>query len=177
MDKIIPGIVMLLVALAVIALLGVGWRNRLKRQSDVQALEPLPEHLGDASLSVAGQYVATTSAGDWLDRIAVHSLGIRTLGELHVYPGGIVIDRAGASAIYISSTKLTGVRTESGMAGKFVANNGLTVISWWLGDKEVDTGFRVRVVQQREQVLDAIATLIPNNILPAENSDEVSRGN
>ena len=33
-----------------------------------------------------GQYVATTTAGDWLDRIAVHGLGIRTNAELSVHP-------------------------------------------------------------------------------------------
>ncbi|MGN6441715.1 MAG: PH-like domain-containing protein, partial [Arthrobacter sp.] len=70
MEKILPGLAMLAVVAVVFVLLGVGWRNRLKRQSDVGQLPPVPDAPGEPTAAADGQYVATTTAGDWLDRIA-----------------------------------------------------------------------------------------------------------
>ncbi len=125
-------------------LLALGWRNRLRRQSDVDPLPEVPADLGAPLAAADGQYVASTTAGDWLDRIAVQHLGIRTNAELSVHPEGALFERAGAGPVFIPAGRLTGVRLESGMAGKFVEKDGLLVLSWMLGSHELDTGFRTR---------------------------------
>jgi len=143
-----------------LTLIWIGWRNRLRRQSDVEPLPEVPAELG-APLAVAdGQYVASTTAGDWLDRIAVHHLGIRTNAELSVHPEGALFERAGAGPVFIPAGQLTGVRQESGMAGKFVEKDGLLVLSWMLGSHELDTGFRTRRAEDKAVLLTTLQDLI-----------------
>lgn len=154
----------LAITLAVIAaafgLIRVGWRNRLRRQSDVAQLPPAPVAPGEPLARAEGQYVASTTAGDWLDRIAVHGLGIRTNATLAVYPHGVLFDRSGAPALYIPAAALDGVRLDSGMAGKFVEKDGLLVLSWMHGSHGLDTGFRTRRAADRDVVFAALQELI-----------------
>ena len=143
-----------------LALIAVGWRNRLRRQSDVEPLPEVPAELGAPLAAADGQYVASTTAGDWLDRIAVHNLGIRTNAKLSVHPEGVVFERAGAGPVFIPTSRLTGVRQESGMAGKFVEKDGLLVLSWMLGSHELDTGYRTRRAEDKAVLLTTLQDLI-----------------
>ena len=161
MDKLPFFMTMLALATGIFALLAVGWRNRLRRQADVDPLPEIPAELGAALAVADGQYVASTTAGDWLDRIAVHNLGIRTNAELSVHPQGVLFDRSGAGPVFIPAASLTGVRQESGMAGKFVEKDGLLVLSWMLGSRELDSGFRTRHAEDKTILLNALQDLIP----------------
>lgn len=160
MDRLIPGLSMLAFAAVVLALLWLGWRSRLRRQSDVEPLPPVPADLGRPLAAADGQYVATTTAGDWLDRIAVQGLGIRTNAELSVHDAGVLFERSGAGPVFIPAARLTGVRQDSGMAGKFVEKDGLLVLSWMLGTRELDTGFRTRRADDKTTLLEALQKLI-----------------
>ncbi|MFF1383225.1 hypothetical protein ACFVWT_06665 [Arthrobacter sp. NPDC058288] len=160
MDKALPGLAMLAIIAVVFVLLGLGWRNRLRRQSDVEQLPAVPAELSLPLATAEGQYVATTTAGDWLDRIAVHGLGIRTNAELTVHPEGVLFERSGAGPVFIPADRLTGIRQDSGMAGKFVEKDGLLVASWTLGGRELDTGFRTRRAADKPAVLAAFQELI-----------------
>jgi hypothetical protein len=148
-----------LIAIAFV-LIGLGWRNRLRRQADVDRLPLVPEAPGEPLVSAEGQYVASTTSGDWLDRIAVHGLGIRTNATIQTYPHGVLFDRAGAPALYVPAAALTGVRLDSGMAGKFVEKDGLLVLSWVHGSHELDTGFRTRRAEDRNVLFAALQELI-----------------
>lgn len=152
-----------------LTLIWLGWRNRLRRQADVEPLPEIPTVLGSPLAAADGQYVASTTAGDWLDRIAVHNLGIRTDAELSVHPEGMLLERSGASPVFIPTARLTGVRLESGMAGKFVEKDGLLVVSWMLGSRELDTGFRTRRSVDKTTLLNALRDLI--SAAPQANAD------
>jgi len=169
MDKVLPGLAMLAVVAVVFGLLAAGWRSRLRRQSDVAPLPQVPAEPGAATAAADGQYVASTTARDWLDRIAAHGLGIRTDAELSVHPQGVLIDRSGAAPVFIPAGDLTGVRLESGMAGKFVEKDGLLVLSWKLGARELDTGFRTRRADDKTTLLEALQELI--SAAPQANAD------
>jgi hypothetical protein len=169
MDRLLPGLFMLALAVVVFALLAVGWRNRLRRQSDVDALPAVPAALSAPLAAANGQYVASTTAGDWLDRIAVHNLGIRSNAELSIHPEGALFERSGAAPVFIPAGRLTGVRQESGMAGKFVEKDGLLVISWMLGARELDSGFRTRHADDKTTLLNALQDLI--SAAPQANAD------
>ena len=169
MDKLPFFLLMLALALGIFAMLAVGWRNRLRRQADVDPLPEIPAELGAPLAAADGQYVASTTAGDWLDRIAVHNLGIRTNAELSVHPEGVLFDRSGAGPVFIPAARLTGVRQESGMAGKFVEKDGLLVLSWMLGTRELDSGFRTRHAEDKTTLLNALQDLIP--AAPQANAD------
>jgi hypothetical protein len=161
MDRLLVlGIATLALVAVAFVLLTIGWRNRLRRQSDVDPLPGVPAELGAPLAAADGQYVASTTAGDWLDRIAVQNLGLRTNAGLSVHPEGALFDRAGAGPVFIPAGRLTGVRLESGMAGKFVEKDGLLVLSWRLGARELDTGFRTRHAEDKTILFNTLQDLI-----------------
>ncbi|HEY9357452.1 MAG TPA: hypothetical protein VIQ52_14220 [Arthrobacter sp.] len=158
--KLLTGLITVVIIAVVLLMIRAGWRNRLKRQADVEQLPAVPEAPGAALNTAEGQYVASTTAGDWLDRIAVHGLGIRTNATLAVYPHGVLFDRSGAPAVYIPAADLTAVRQDSGMAGKFVEKDGLLVLRWKLGTHELDTGFRTRRAADKTTLFESLQQLI-----------------
>lgn len=158
--KLLTGLITLAIIAVVMLMIWTGWRNRLKRQADVDPLPAVPEEPGMPLTTAEGQYVASTTAGDWLDRIAVHGLGIRTNATLAVYPHGVLFDRSGAQAIYVPAEDLTAVRKDSGMAGKFVEKDGLLVLSWKLGTHGLDTGFRTRRAADKDALFESLQQLI-----------------
>ena len=158
--KLLTGLITVVIIAVALLMIRAGWRNRLKRQADVEQLPEVPEAPGTALNTAEGQYVASTTAGDWLDRIAVHGLGIRTNATLAVYPHGVLFDRSGAPAVYIPAADLTAVRQDSGMAGKFVEKDGLLVLRWKLGTHELDTGFRTRRAADKTTLFESLQQLI-----------------
>lgn len=163
MEKVLPTVLIVIVLLIIFGLLALGWRNRLRRQAGIDPLPVVPAELSAPVLRVEGQYVATTTEGDWLDRLAVHSLGIRTNAVVQVHPEGVLINRSGAPDIFIAADRLDGVRLEGGMAGKFVEAGGLVVLSWHLGDQLVDTGFRTRAAAEKTPLVTALTALTPTD--------------
>ncbi|TDW84021.1 MULTISPECIES: hypothetical protein [Kribbella] len=135
-----------------------GWRNRQARQAD---LAPLPTAPEETTRGVEGVYVATTSAGDWMDRIAVHELGVRATADLAVSEAGLIFHRQGAADVFIPADHLTGVRTDRGIAGKVTAEkSGLVVVTWTHDGRELDTGFRPRRKADTAALTASISTLI-----------------
>ncbi|ADB33377.1 hypothetical protein Kfla_4343 [Kribbella flavida DSM 17836] len=136
-----------------------GWRNRQRRQADLAPLPPVPAD--DTTPGVEGVYVATTTAGDWMDRIAVHELGVRSAADLAVSPAGLIFHRQGAADVFIPAAQLTAVRTDRGIAGKVTAEaSGLLVVSWQHDGRELDTGFRPRHKADTAPLTESITTLI-----------------
>lgn len=162
----------LALAAVVFLLIWWGWRGRARRQSDVVAPPEFPAELGSTPAEWSGeaQYVSTTTAGDWLDRIAAHGLGMKANGTVLVLPQGVAILRQGADELWIPAESILVLRRESGMAGKFVEKDGLAVITWRLGDRAVDTGLRTRYARDTEALLAALRRIAPEagQDLPAE---------
>ena len=169
------------VALAVIVVIGalvwLGWRNRKRRQSAVPAPAEIPSQLLDAAPEVAveGMVVGTVKSADYLDRVAVHELGVRTDGRVEVHfapedeqepnsepsPHGVAIFRAGARNWFIPAQQFQAVGTSSGMIGKFVERDGVIIIEWELGEIKVATGFRPRHAAEGRALLDALRRHAP----------------
>ena len=135
-----------------------GWRNRQSRQAE---LAPLPAVPAGKPQGIEGVYVATTTAGDWMDRIAVHELGVRSVADLAVSAAGLTFHRHGAADVFIPVDHLTGVRTDRGIAGKVTAEkSGLVVVTWNHDGRALDTGFRPRRKADTAPLTESIATLI-----------------
>ncbi len=161
MDRLFPTLLAVALVLVIFALLWLGWRHRLQRQAGIAPLPVVPLQLSAPLASAEGQYVVTTTEGDWLDRLAVHGLGIRSNAVLAVHPEGILISRSGAPDVFIPKDSYSGARTESGMAGKFVERDGLIVLSWRLGGNPVDTGFRTRNAAAKTPLLTTLTDFAP----------------
>ncbi|WP_344655754.1 hypothetical protein [Catenulispora subtropica] len=142
-ERILWTVVTLVVLAGIYLLMWRGWKKRQARQADVPPLNEVPEGAFTGE-GVEAVYVSTTSEGDWLDRIAVHSLGQRSNALVHVAPRGVLIDREGASDVFIPAAAVRGVRLATGMAGKYLREEGLVVITWQHGDRTLDTGLKPR---------------------------------
>jgi hypothetical protein len=122
-----------------------GWRHRAQRQEAlIGEMPPMPELLGSAIVApTRGLYVGSTLVPSWQDRIAAGDLGYRAKAVLTRYPEGILLERCGASPIWIPQVAITAIRTERGIAGKVVTKDGILAIRWRLpSGTEIDTGFR-----------------------------------
>jgi hypothetical protein len=122
-----------------------GWLNRARRQVEaIGKLPALPETVGPAIIpATKGLYVGSTIAPSWQDRIVVGDLGFRSKAVLTRYPEGIMVQRSGATPIWIPDESITAIRTERGIAGKALTHDGILAIRWKLpSGTEIDTGFR-----------------------------------
>ena len=137
-----------------------GWRSRAGRQRDVPALPAAPSALGAVHADGDGIYVSTTTAGDWLDRIVVHGLGARSAARMVVADTGVLFERTGAPDVFVPARALVGVRLQRGMAGKFVEEEGLIVLTWHHGERDLDTGFRPRRAADRDELVGGVERLL-----------------
>ncbi len=148
----LAGLVVLLVVPLAFGLMWLGWRGRARRQGDVAepAAGPPPSGLGQALVPepVEGLYVSTVRAGEWLDRVVVHGLGVRSDAVMHAGTAGLWFSRTGARDLFVPAADVLAVRVESGIAGKYTVGEGLLVVRWRTaggpGAPELDTGFRPR---------------------------------
>ena len=141
---IIAALLALLIALFIRQMLR-GWMHRAQRQAQIiGALPPLPDTVGPAIVGATkGLYVGSTIAPSWQDRIAVGDLGFRSKAVLTRYAEGIMVQRTGATPIWIPDESITAIRTERGIAGKALTHDGILAIRWTLpSGTEIDTGFR-----------------------------------
>jgi hypothetical protein len=129
-----------------------GWRHRAQRQTELLGeFPPLPDMLSPATVApTRGLYVGSTLGTDWLERIAVGDIGFRSNAVLTRYPEGILLERSGATPIWIPQDAVIAIRTVRGLAGKVIPGRGkaetaagILAIRWRLpSGTEIDTGFR-----------------------------------
>ena len=148
-----------LVLLWVIALMWRGWRRRVGRQGDIPPLPAVPSALASPATTAEVVYVVTTAAGDWLDRIAAHGLGVRSRAALEVHRTGVLVDRNGAPPLWIPAGQVRGARLDRAMVGKFTEEGGLVVVTWEHGDRMFDTGMRALERDRHAELVSAVLAL------------------
>ncbi|MEU4037664.1 PH-like domain-containing protein [Streptomyces collinus] len=119
-----------------------GWKWRGTLQSDLPEPPSAPEETGPVKLSMSGRYHGSTTAGQWLDRIVAHGLGTRSRASLTLTDEGLEVERPGATDFFVPAAALRGARLDKGIAGKVLTEGGLLVVTWALGEKLIDSGFR-----------------------------------
>lgn len=162
-EKLIPTLILALLCVLIFWAMRAGWTRRQARQAGVGQLAEVPAKYEDAEslLAIPGVYIATTVMGDWLDRIATNTLGVKATGTFFVFEDGVIIARDGAQDLWIPATDIIAVRTEAGMSGKFVEKDGLLVLSWTLNGTAVDTGFRTQYAADKKVLHDTLVQLAP----------------
>lgn len=157
--------VLAIIALVLLAMRR-GWRNRAARQSDIAEPPPAPESLEARDFGpVEGTYLGSTTAGDWLDRIVVHDLGVRSRAEIEVGPPGVLLRREGARDLFIPGGALLAARADRGIAGKVYERGGVLIITWDLDGRLVDTGFRADEADEQVAAEAVVRALIPEGRL------------
>lgn len=120
-----------------------GWQWRRTLQGGLPALPQAPDDEGPALLEGEGRYHGSTTAGQWLDRVVAHGLGVRSRAALTLTAQGLTVDRTGAPGFFVPAAALRGARPEKGIAGKVLTGGGLLVVTWEHGGTLIDTGFRL----------------------------------
>jgi len=137
-----------------------GWKNRAARQSGL----PVPSSAapGDASFGepAEGVYASTTVAGDWLDRIAAHGLGVRSNAAISVGSAGVLVAREAAPDLFIPARDLVAAHLAPGIAGKVTGGEGIVLVTWRLGEATLDSGFHPRAKADRARLIDEVDTVI-----------------
>ncbi|HEX2361147.1 MAG TPA: transporter [Jiangellaceae bacterium] len=154
-------VVMLALALAGIYLMmWRGWRRRARSQGGLPALPgPIPdaEALVDP---VEAVYLGTTSAGDWLDRVVVQTLGRRSPAVVTVTVAGVVVDRSPEPRLYLQAAALRGVRGDRAGAHRATRSEQLLVLTWAHGDRLLETVLRPRHNRDLEPLVTAATALL-----------------
>jgi len=146
-----------LVLFAVLALMRRAWRRKAVRQRDI----PVPREAPTVSIEwvtepLAGRYLSSTRAGDWLDRIVVHSMGVPSRAVMGVVTDGVWIERQGERDVFVPRESLVEARLDRGIAGKVYEQGGIVVVMWRLGDMVIDTGFRAQNPDHHAELVTAV---------------------
>lgn len=135
---------MVIAFLAVLlGLMVLGWQLRKARQRDIGAPLAPPESQGELLGEFSGKYVATTRAGDPLDRINVRGLGFRGAVSVAVSADGLELARTGSSELWIPRSDLRDTRRATWTIDRVVEPDGMHLVQWALGETIVDTYLRM----------------------------------
>jgi len=114
----------------------------------------------DTWAEVEGTYVSTTVALSRHERVSAAGLGARAEATMVVDAAGVRWDRQGAVPVHVDGHLVTGVRTDRGMAGKFVGQPRIVVVAWRAPDGAIfETGFLPRYKADLEPLLAAVERL------------------
>ncbi len=143
MDR--PALMAIVVAFLflLLALMYLGWRSRKRRQGGIASPQSAPVDPGRVLGEFDGKYVATTSSGDPLDRIAVHGLGFRATGSIVVTATGLIVRLDGGDEFWIPAADIRDVRRATWTIDRVVETAGLNLVEWRLGDRVLDSYFRL----------------------------------
>jgi len=156
------------VAILVLVLAGVyvamlhGWRRRAASQLELAEL-PAALPSADALIGpVEAVYLGTTSAGDWLDRVVVHTLGRRSPASVIVTTAGVVIDRTPEPRLHIPVAALRGVRADRAGAHRASRTEQLLILTWIHGGRLLETVVRPRHHRDLGALTAAASSLVPD---------------
>lgn len=138
MDKSLGTVIIVFAVVLMLGSMALSWWARGKRQSGYPQLPPVPSEL-DAKGEFAGLYLATTPSGHPLDRVAVRGLGFRARTTVVVATKGLVFigDR------FIPLDAIREIGSASWTIDRGISKDGLSVVSWSLGDTQLDSYFRL----------------------------------
>ncbi|MCL2454172.1 MAG: hypothetical protein FWD18_02545 [Micrococcales bacterium] len=178
----------LVAAVLVLVLVGMrsGWAGRARRsEALLPALPQVPDDLGEPlTRPLDAVYVSTVSAGDRLDRVVAHGLGLQASATVRVFTTGVLVDRAGVR-LFLDPEHLRSVATSAGQAGKMLRDpDALVVLEWAPSAPDDGTGetrgplasaLRMRRSADQEALIAAVDTLLRDSDLDDDRARENDR--
>lgn len=149
-------LLMLAAVAGLYALMLKGWRSRQRRQGDLPPPPVATAPLEPLLPAVPGLFIGTTTADDWLDRIAVHDLGQRAAGWLTVATDGVHVERDGLPELYLPYSAVAQATAGDALAGKVVGRDGMLLVDWHLGERLLTSGFRADDHAEHERLVQTI---------------------
>lgn len=162
MDRVLPTVGILAVLILVAALAVAGWRRRVRRDASAGAGYPAPQARSAPLAAAEVLYVATTRAGEPLERLALPGLAFRARGEMSVSAEGIDLSLRGEDPVFIPAPALTGAGEATVTIDRVVERDGLVRLGWTTsGGASADSYFRVIDPAGRGPLTAAIHAILP----------------
>jgi hypothetical protein len=158
-DRVGPAITVIAFLLLLLALMALGWRARRRRQRALPEPPRPPAGLGAPALEVDVLYVATTTAGQPLDRLTVRPLGFRGRAAARVHDAGLVLAIDGEREVLVPADRITGSGLATYAIDRVVEEGGLVAVTWILDEAAgtpVDTYLRVIDPREKTALVDAL---------------------
>jgi hypothetical protein len=157
------------------------WKRRTVRDERITSY-PLPSSLGASILETEVLYVATTPAGDPLERLAVAGLAFRGAARIEVAPEGMVLRVAGEPASFLPADRIVSAGEASYAIDRGVEPEGLVVIAWIADVAEpehepqhVDSYLRARYPGDSARIIAAVEDIAAARTAPRpEQESEAS---
>jgi hypothetical protein len=161
-DRALLTLAIVLVVVVLAGLAVVGWRRRVRRDAPAGGGHPAPEVLSAPVREEPVLYVATTKAGQHLERLALPGLAFRGKGTVGVMPEGIRIAVTGEQPVFVPASSLSGVGAATVAIDRAVERDGLLRVSWTTtGGAPADSYFRVVDPAGRAALASAIEDILP----------------
>ncbi|WP_137121979.1 PH-like domain-containing protein [Segeticoccus rhizosphaerae] len=171
-------LLLLLILAAVYALMYFGWWRRTRRHPSAAVATAGAEHAGAGGIASRGTYISTTTDQSRFDRVAtggLTGLGVRSAATMLVDDEGVSYERQGAADLRLDRSRIETVRRDRGMAGKFIGQDRMVVVTWHgdpndpVGDdgeeavERFETGFLPRHAADAEALIGAVTRLLPQH--------------
>ena len=167
MDRFLPALGILAVLIVVVALAVVGWRRRVRRDSASGGGYSTPGTLSAPTAEAEVLYVATTKAGQHLERLALPGLAYRGAATVTVRPEGVELAVTGESPVFIPAAVVSGIGAASVAIDRAVERDGLLRLGWTTsGGTAADSFLRVVDPAGRAQLSAAIEAIVPRADAP-----------
>lgn len=159
------------IAVALLALMWLGWRKRTQRDAAVVIHQQA--FVGALLAEFTGvQYVSTTLLGRPLERVAIAGLRYKGLAEIVFRLDGVTISITGEQPVMIPAVDVLAATRSSGRVGKFVESGGLSVLEWRTpGGQKLESGFRFSGPSEQRAFEAAVARLSPAGSDPDSTKD------
>ena len=173
-ERLIPAALVL----GFLALLLVGmwlaWRARSRRDAGVPAGQPLPADGIHPVLTTDVLYVATTRAGQPLERLAIRGLAFRARAQLTLAEEGVVLAVPGQDPVFLAAAQLLAARPATWTIDRVVESGGMIALQWRSAETDVDSYVRVIDPTKHAPVLSTLSSLIPASAHPVPTDSPTS---
>lgn len=128
-------------ALPILAGMWFAWRARLRRDRAVPTGQQAPVGRVIAEIPRIS-YISTTPAGAPFERIALPGLAYRGYAAVTVRTDGLTVTVTGEPSVHVAAADVIRTATARARVGKAVERDGLALLIWRSGDRELESGFR-----------------------------------
>ena len=165
MTRLLPAAIITLLALGLLAAMLLAWRARVRRQAAFAVTTSAPQARGAVLDRVGLLYVATTRAGDPLDRLTIPGLAFRARAVVTVYETGVSIHPDGERETFVEKAAIRSIGTSTWTIDRVVEPGGLVRLDWTLstteGPADVESYLRATEEGVAPRLLDSIGALVP----------------